>query len=100
MTAYLVMQITITDLERWAAYRDAVMPLIASFGGRHASMTEGVALLEGRSDERRIALFEFPSPEDIQAFWNSPAYVPVKALRQGAAILEAWAVPGRPATPP
>ena len=69
------------------------MPLITRFGGHHASKAEGVALLEGQSDERRIAIFEFPSMDDIQAFWNSPDYVPVKALRQGAAILEAWAVP-------
>ena len=95
MTAYLVMQITITEPERWAAYRDAVMPLIASFGGRHVSNAEGVVMLEGRRDERSIALFAFAAMDDIQAFWDSPEYVPVKALRQGAAMVEAWAVPGR-----
>lgn len=94
MPAYLVMQITITDPKRWGDYRDAVMPLIDSFGGRHASKAEGVAMLEGRSDERRIVLFEFPSTEDIQAFWNSPEYRPVKELREGAAVVEAWVVPG------
>lgn len=94
MTAYLVMQITVTDPKRWADYRDAVMPLIARFGGRHASKAEGVAMLEGRTDERRIAIFEFASVDDIHAFWSSPEYGPVKELRQGAAVLEAWAVPG------
>ena len=90
MTAYLV----ISDPKRGAAYRDAVMPLIAKFGGRHASKAESVALLEGRDDERRIALFQFASVDDIKAFWNSPEYQPVKALRQGVAVLDAWAVPG------
>ena len=94
MSAYLVMQITITDPRRWGAYRDAVMPLIAKFGGRHASKPDGVELLEGHSDDRRIAMFEFPSMDAIREFWTSPEYGPVKELRQGAAVLEAWAVPG------
>ena len=96
MAAYLVMQITITDPKRWGEYRDAVIPLIARFGGRHATKAEGVEMLEGRSDERRIAIFEFASVDDIHAFWSSPEYESVKELRKGAAMLEAWAVPGMP----
>ena len=41
-----------------------------------------------------MALFAFESMEKIQAFWVSPAYVLVKALREGAATLEIRAVPG------
>lgn len=94
MAAYLVMQVTINDPKRWGDYRDAVMPLITQFGGRHASKPEGISMLEGQGDERRIALFEFPSTDAIRAFWDSPEYGSVKELRKGAAILEAWAVPG------
>lgn len=93
MTAYLVMQITITDEERWGRYRDAVMPLLARFGGKR--MTKGESLfLEGRDDGRRIVMFEFASMEAIHAFWDSPEYGPVKELRRGGATLEAWAVTG------
>ena len=56
MAAYFVMQTTITDPKRWGEYRNAVMPLIARFGGRHATKAEGVEMLEGRSDERRITI--------------------------------------------
>jgi uncharacterized protein (DUF1330 family) len=41
-----------------------------------------------------MVLFEFPSLEAIHAFWDSPEYVPVKKLREGAAVLDAWAVDG------
>jgi uncharacterized protein (DUF1330 family) len=47
-----------------------------------------------QQDDRRIALFEFPSMDSIREFWNSPEYVAVKELRRGAAVLEIWAVPG------
>jgi uncharacterized protein (DUF1330 family) len=30
----------------------------------------------------------------IHAFWNSPEYVPVKKIRQGAAVLDIWAMEG------
>ncbi len=69
------------------------MPLIESFGGRHVRGGP-VELLEGRQDERRTALFEFPSTEAIHAFWDAPSYGPVKELRRGAAELEVWIIPG------
>jgi len=94
MAAYLTMQITITDEAQWAAYRDAVGPLIARFEGRRVSAGTGAELLEGQDDGRRIVMFEFPSMDAIRAFWHSPEYQPVRDLRRGAATLEAWAVPG------
>lgn len=93
MTAYMIVQATITNEEQYGAYRQAVMPLIEAFGGRHVRGGT-VELLEGLKDERRIGLFEFPSMDAIHAFWNSPDYKPVKDLRHTAAVLEIWAVPG------
>ena len=93
MTAYMIVQSTVSNEEQYGRYRRAVVPLIERFGGKHVRGGT-VELLEGRSDERRIALFEFPSMGAIHQFWNSPDYMPVKELRRGAAILEIWAVPG------
>ena len=98
MTAYLLVQAIITDETKYAQYRDAVVPLIAQFGGRHVRGGP-VELLEGQQDERRLALFEFPSMEALHAFWHSPAYAPVKALRRDAAVLDIWAIPGVHAEP-
>ena len=93
MAAYLVITVIITDEEQFGIYRDAVMPLIAKFGGKHAR--GGPAeLLEGVPENRHVALFEFPSMDAIRSFWDSPEYVPVKELRRGAAKMDAWAVPG------
>ena len=93
MAAYLVMTIAIEDHARWKTYREAVMPLITRFGGRHVSGHEAPDRLEGLDDGRRIAMFEFASMADIRAFFASPAYAPVKDLRRGAATLDAWVVP-------
>ena len=93
MTTFLVMRIEVADAERWRGYRDAVMPLIARFGGRHVTGAGRSERLEG-GEGAVIAMFEFPSMAAVRAFWDSPDYVPVRALRAGAATLEAWAVPG------
>jgi uncharacterized protein (DUF1330 family) len=93
MAAYMVVHSLIIDEEKFAEYREAVLPLIRRFGGR--PIRGGKAeLLEGRQDERQLSLFEFPTIEAIHAFWNAPEYGPVKELRRGAADLEVWAVPG------
>ena len=47
MTAFMIVQSRVTDAERFQRYRDAVTPLIASFGGRYMGGGE-FDLLEGR----------------------------------------------------
>ena len=93
MAAYLIIEGAVTDAARWAEYRAAVLPLIESFGGRHLNGPGG-KLLEGVNEDRALAMFAFESMEQIQSFWDSPAYVPVKAIREGAATLEIRAIPG------
>ncbi len=94
MPAYLLIEGTITDRDRWTDYRNTVVPLIARFGGKHLTRGGGVERLEGGRDRWTIALFEFSSMEAIHEFWNSPEYGPVRTMRQGAAKLDIWAVPG------
>ena len=92
MAAYLMVQSTINNEEQYQKYRE--FPLIMKFGGKFSIRGGKVEVLEGQPDERSMVVFEFPTMEAIHAFWNSPEYVPVKKLRQGAATLNIWAVPG------
>ena len=93
MAAYLMVQSTISDQAQYQKYRDAVLPLIASFGGK-VIVRGAVEVFEGEPDARPMVAFEFPWLEAVHAFWDSPDYVPVKKLREGVAILNIWAVPG------
>lgn len=69
------------------------------YGGKVLIKGGKVEPLEGKPDGQPMVAFEFPSIAAIHAFWNSPEYVPVKALRKGAAALNVWAVPGIRAKP-
>jgi len=94
VAAYFIVQSTISDEAQYQKYRDAVIPLMARFGGKIIARGAKVEALEGRHDGRRMVIFEFPSMDAIHAFWSSPDYVPVKKIREGAAALDVWAVAG------
>ena len=93
MPAYMIVQIKVTDAEKFAAYRAAVPSVVESFGGRYLVRGGAVEVLEGAHDGRRVVVFEFPSAEAIRRFWNSPEYAKVKPLRTNAAEVDAWIVP-------
>ena len=94
MAALLIIQATVTQRDGYKAYQAAVQRLIGAFGGKLKGTGVGLEVLEGSHDRRRLVVFEFPSMAAIHAFWNSPEYVPVKKIRQGAAALDVWAVEG------
>jgi uncharacterized protein (DUF1330 family) len=94
MPAYMVVQINVTDPEKFARYREAVPRVVESSGGRYIVRGGTVEVLEGTHDGRRLVLFEFPSMEAIRTFWHSREYAEVKKLRENAADIDVWAVPG------
>jgi len=94
MTAYMIVQMTISDPAQYRRYGEAVVPLIAKHGAKQIVRRGKVEVLEGRHDGSTMAIFEFPSVEAVHAFWNSSEYVPVKELRRGAAVLDIWAIDG------
>ena len=95
MAALLIIQATVSEREGYKAYQAAVQPLITSFGGKLKGSGVGLEVLEGAHDGRRLVVFEFPSMDAIHKFWQSPEYGKVKKLREAAAKIDVWAVPGQ-----
>src|SRR5947209_1025437 len=85
MAAYLLYERTRraeVDAERWRPYREGLGPTLAKYGGRVAAAAEPRAVLEGRWQPDRLVILEFPSMERLLAWYHSPEYAPLKALRQ------------------
>ena len=95
MAAYLIVHQSISNEPQYQKYREAVVPLIVKHGGKPIVGGAAVEVLEGHHDKRPLVIFEFPSLEAIHDFWNAPDYGPVKKIREGAAVLDVWAVAGR-----
>lgn len=83
MPAYLVVEHIITDPAKFEEYRSKAAPLIASFGGRY--LTKGSAHVQpegGHWKPERMVIIEFPDMDSLQAWYRSPEYEPLIALRK------------------
>jgi uncharacterized protein (DUF1330 family) len=73
----------ITDAAKFEKYRSKVGPMIAKHGGRY--LTKGTAHQfpeGGHCNPERVAVIEFPDMDSLKAWYNSPEYQPLIALRK------------------
>jgi uncharacterized protein (DUF1330 family) len=84
MAAYLIADVEVTDPQGYEAYRQRVPAIIAAHGGRYLARGGATEVLEGDWVPRRAVVLEFPSREALMAFYRSPEYQPLIALRQRA----------------
>lgn len=85
MAAYLIADVDITDPTAYEEYKQKVAGTIAAFGGRYLTRAGATEVLEGECTPHRFVVIEFPSAERIRAWYDSPQYEPLKAIRQRAA---------------
>src|SRR5688500_2216456 len=96
MPAYIVVQISIHDPVTYDHYMKIAPPSIAVYGGRYIVRGGPSEVLEGSWQPRRLVILEFPSAAQARAWWDSPEYVPAKAIRQQCADTEMLLIQGSP----
>ena len=84
MPAYVFAYVKVTDPDSMAAYGSQVEAVTESFGGRYLFVGPGAEVLEGDLSLDGMAIIEFPSHEAAKAWYDSPEYAPLRALRQAA----------------
>jgi uncharacterized protein (DUF1330 family) len=83
MPAYLISQHIITNQAKFEDYRTKAAPMIAKHGGRYLTKGGGHMLLEGGHwKPERVMIIEFPDMNALKAWYNSPEYQPLIALRK------------------
>jgi uncharacterized protein (DUF1330 family) len=99
VTAYLIAQTEIHDRESYDRYKGQVLPRsypsFQKFGGRFIVRGGSLEVLEGDWTPSKLVVIEFPSMEHIRAWFASPEYAPLLAMRQQAAVDYLVAVEGR-----
>jgi uncharacterized protein (DUF1330 family) len=93
MSAYLVLQMEVTDAEKLAQYREIAAPIAQKYGGRYLARGGRMEMVEGNSPPR-IVIIEFPSTDAFRQFYDAPEYQGPKALRQSATRGTAFIVEG------
>lgn len=81
MSAYVIVDIEVTDPVGYEEYRRQAPPLITAYGGRYLARGGATELIEGTRLPQRVVILEFPSMEKFKAFYNSPEYQAILPIR-------------------
>ncbi len=85
MPAYLIAEHQITNPSQFEEYRRQVAPMIERYGGRYLTRPGTHDVLDGRWRPDRVVIIEFASMAALKAWYQSPEYQPLIALRRSAA---------------
>jgi uncharacterized protein (DUF1330 family) len=96
MAAYIIVNIEITDPERYQEYIKVAPASIAKFNGKYLARGGKTEKLEGAWDPKRVVVLEFDTYENAKAWWSCEEYSRPKKLRQSAAATNMILVEGMP----
>ena len=82
MSAYLIADVEVIDSAGFEEYRAQVPATIAAFGGRYLARGGAHKVLEGDWSPHRCVILEFPTMAALEAWYESPAYVPLREMRE------------------
>ncbi len=94
MTAYIILDIEVTDPVRYAEYKDLATPTVAQYGGKYIVRGGKAENLEGDWTPSRIVVLEFESVEQATKWLNSSEYRPALELRHQTAVTRSIIVEG------
>jgi uncharacterized protein (DUF1330 family) len=83
--AYVIVNVSIRDAERYKDYIQAATPTVAAHGGRYVARGGRAEKLEGDVPVNRVVVLEFPSYAQAKAWYDSPEYQAALAIRQSCA---------------
>ena len=94
MTAYVIVDLEITDPAGYDDYRKLVPPTLAAYDGRFVVRGGACETLEGSWRPQRMVVLEFPSVARAKQWWASPEYAQAKAMRQRTAHTQMIVIEG------
>ncbi len=84
MSAYVIVEIEVTDPKEYEEYKKLAPPTVAAYGGKYLARGGQVQVLEGNWQPRRLVVLEFGSSARAKEWLDSPEYSAVKPIRHRA----------------
>jgi uncharacterized protein (DUF1330 family) len=91
---YLIAEAEITDPAALQTYPQKLEQTLAPFNHRYVIRSSKVQALEGDAPKGRIVVIAFDSAEKAREWYDSPAYVAIRPIRQSAAKSRIFIVEG------
>ena len=82
--AYVIVEMNITDAERYKVYMAEAPAAVKAFGGEYLVRGGRHETIEGDWQPHRVAVLRFPSYDAAKAFYDDPAYTRIRARRANA----------------
>jgi uncharacterized protein (DUF1330 family) len=89
MAAYVISQVEVLDESQWQRYREIAAPAIVRHGGRYLVRGARPEVAEGdwappQPERQQINVVEFPTIDQLHAWYQSAEYVEALAIRRTA----------------
>jgi uncharacterized protein (DUF1330 family) len=84
MTAYVITDAKVSDVEKYESYKALTPAAIAAAGGEFLVRGGDHVVLEGNWSPTRVVMLKFASMEAAQAFYDGELYRAARAKRAGA----------------
>ena len=85
MAAYFLFDnVEVRDPAALASYAKQAAKTVADHGGRYVATNVPPDVVEGDPGLKSVVLIEFPDADSARAWYESPAYKPLKAIRHRA----------------
>jgi uncharacterized protein (DUF1330 family) len=94
MSAYVIVDIEVTDPAGYEEYKKLAPAAVKRFGGRYLARGGRAETLEGDWQVNRLVILEFESIEQAKTWLNSPEYAPARAMRHKYAVSKMVVVEG------
>jgi uncharacterized protein (DUF1330 family) len=86
MTAYVIVDINVTDPVRYEEYKTLAAPTVELYGGKYIARGGMTEILEGSWAPSRLVILQFDSVEQAKNWLNSPEYHEPRRLRHETAV--------------
>lgn len=94
MSAYVIVNVEVSDPTQYDVYKQMAPASIEAYGGKYIVRGGPIDVLEGRWTPRRVVILEFPDKRAAHNWWNSSEYADAKAMRNASAYSEMIVVEG------
>ena len=81
MTAYVIVDIEVTDPAGYEQYKPLAQAAVKLYGGKYLARGGPNETLEGEWHSQRLVILEFENLDRVKAWLDSPEYAPARAMR-------------------
>jgi uncharacterized protein (DUF1330 family) len=85
MSAYVIVEIEVTDPVGYEAYKKQASAAVHKYGGKYIVRGGQTEVLEGNWKPKRIVILEFPSADRAKEWLNCSEYAEPRKLRHKTA---------------